>query len=131
MAQKKRLGKDPFASTPAVSEPQTPAPPAKAVEVKATTAKKASSAAKKTASSSSAAKAKTASAAPTAPKNDQPVAVVKPAVNERDKEIENIRKELAEIHAIVLRLQQQQMDFMKQWNENLLSPWQWWFSLFS
>lgn len=131
MAQKKRLGKDPFANTSPVSEPQTPTPPAKAVEVKATTAKKASSAAKKTASSSAAPKAKTAPAAPTAPENDQPVAVVKPAVNERAMEIENIRKELAEIHAIVLRLQQQQMDLMKQWNENLLSPWQWWFSLFS
>jgi len=127
MAQKKRLGKDPFASTPPASEPQASTPPAKTSEVKVTASKKSSSTAKKSTSP----KVKTPPPAPIAPKAEQTIAVVKPEVSDKAIEVENIRKELAEIHAIVLRLQQQQLDFMKQWNETLLSPWQWWLSLFS
>ncbi len=127
MAQKKRLGKDPFASTPPTSEPQASTPPAKTSEVKVTASKKSSSTAKKSTSP----KIKKPSPAPIAPQDEKTIAVVQPEASDNATEIENIRKELAEIHAIVLRLQQQQLDFMKQWNETLLSPWQWWLSLFS
>ncbi|MGE5390871.1 MAG: hypothetical protein ACM3PE_07390 [Deltaproteobacteria bacterium] len=129
MAQKKRLGKDPFANKTPASDPQPAAPTAKEPKIKAAPAQK-TAAAKKTTSSSAAPEVKTPAPAPSDPKVDKPVAVVKDAVSGRDAEIESIRRELAELQTLVLKLQQQ-MEAMRQWNETLISPWQWWFSFFS
>jgi len=122
MAQKKRLGKDPFvSSTPA--DPQVT--PAEEPKVKATRTKKTSTPAKAVAA------APVAAAPVPAPAPAEKAPTPSPAVdNARSAEIENIKRELAELQVMVQRLQQQ-LDLLNPWGETFFSPWQWWFSLFS
>lgn len=119
MAQKKRLGKDPFSVAVPAAEPEVVASPAKKAEVKTTPTRKPRST------------AKTASDVVT---NSQPVAEApaeaRIARERRDAEIEDIKRELALLQAMVMRLQRQ-MDAMNPWNERFMSVWQWWFSLYS
>lgn len=120
MAQKKRLGKDPFVSS-------TPADPkitrAEEPKVKASRTKKASTPAKET--------AVVAAAPVAAPAPAEKAPAPSPAVdNTRNAEIENVKRELAELQVMVQRLQQQ-LDLLNPWSEHFFSPWQWWFSLFS
>lgn len=117
MAQKKRLGKDPFSGAAPAAEPELVTSPVK--EVKTTRTRKPRTA------------AQTASAAvPAVPPEKEAPAETKVAQERRDAEIEDIKRELALLQAMVMRLQRQ-IDAMNPWNERFTSVWQWWFSLFS
>jgi len=124
MAQKKRLGKDPFASTAPTPEPEAAAPIILEAETKATPARKPRTAAKKPVES------KAAAPAPTTAQTEKPDTEMNLVKSQRDTEIEMIKRELSELQALVMMMQQQ-IEAMKQWNDTLFSPWQWWFSLFS
>jgi len=119
MPPKKRLGKDPFVSIPPAN-PEVAVPPTEEIKVKAPRVKKPRT------------PAQAAAAAPIAalPPAEKAPAVPRIANTTRDVEIENIKHELAELQARVLKLQQQ-LDALTPWNEYFFSPWQWWFSLFS
>lgn len=119
MAQKKHLGKDPFSSAAPVPEPEVAADPTKEAEVKATRTRKPRTN-----------KATSVTPVATASPIEKAAAEGKVSNENRDAEIDNIKRELAELQALVLRLQHQ-MDVLKPWNDHFLSAWQWWFSLFS